>query len=92
MIQRVLADNDPAEQEKLIKFNTLLANLVIFHTPWTSWTWSAAWSPRAGSSPPASSAVPGPRPPRKPPVPEPPEEEEPEGSEQAACSRLTGRC
>jgi Tn3 transposase DDE domain len=31
MIQRVLADNDPAEQEKLIKFNTLLANLVIFH-------------------------------------------------------------
>ena len=27
----VLADNDPAEQEKLIKFNTLLANLVIFH-------------------------------------------------------------
>ena len=27
----VLADNDPTEQEKLIKFNTLLANLVIFH-------------------------------------------------------------
>jgi TnpA family transposase len=27
----VLADNDPAEQEKLIKFNTLLADLVIFH-------------------------------------------------------------
>ncbi|MEU8108623.1 Tn3 family transposase [Nonomuraea muscovyensis] len=27
----VLADNDPEEQEKLIKFNTLLANLVIFH-------------------------------------------------------------
>jgi hypothetical protein len=27
----LLADNDPAEQEKLIKFNTLLANLVIFH-------------------------------------------------------------
>jgi hypothetical protein len=26
----VLADNDPAEQEKLIKLNTLLANLVIF--------------------------------------------------------------
>ena len=26
----VLADNDPAEQEKLIKFNTLLANPVIF--------------------------------------------------------------
>ena len=24
---RVLADNDPAEQEKLIKLNTLLANL-----------------------------------------------------------------
>ena len=28
----VLADNDPEEQEKLIKLNTLLANLVIFHT------------------------------------------------------------
>ncbi len=27
----VLADNDPAEQEKLIKLNSLLANLVIFH-------------------------------------------------------------
>jgi hypothetical protein len=27
----VLADNDPAEQEKLITFNTLLGNLVIFH-------------------------------------------------------------
>ena len=27
----VLADNDPDEQEKLIKMNTLLANLVIFH-------------------------------------------------------------
>lgn len=27
----VLADNDPDEQEKLLKFNTLLANLVIFH-------------------------------------------------------------
>lgn len=28
----VLADNDPVEQEKLIKLNTLLANLVIFHS------------------------------------------------------------
>src|SRR5699024_1215241 len=27
----VLADNDPDQQEKLLKFNTLLANLVIFH-------------------------------------------------------------
>lgn len=27
----VLADNDPVEQEKLVKLNTLLANLVIFH-------------------------------------------------------------
>ena len=27
----MLADNDPAEQEKLIKLNTLLANCVIFH-------------------------------------------------------------
>lgn len=28
----VIADNDPAEQEKTIKFNSLLANCVIFHT------------------------------------------------------------
>jgi TnpA family transposase len=28
----VIARNDPAEQEKIIKFNTLLANCVIFHT------------------------------------------------------------
>ncbi len=28
----MLAANDPAEQEKLIKFNSLLANCVIFHT------------------------------------------------------------
>jgi len=27
----VLADNDPVEREKLIKLNTLLANLAIFH-------------------------------------------------------------
>ncbi|MBE1582752.1 Tn3 family transposase [Nonomuraea angiospora] len=28
----VIAVNDPAEQEKMIKFNSLLANCVIFHT------------------------------------------------------------
>jgi hypothetical protein len=28
----VIADNDPAEQEKILKFSTLLANAVIFHT------------------------------------------------------------
>ena len=28
----VLTANDPAEQEKMIKFNTLLANCVVFHT------------------------------------------------------------
>jgi TnpA family transposase len=28
----VIADNDPIEQEKLIKFNSLLANCVVFHT------------------------------------------------------------
>ena len=28
----MFARNDPDEQEKLIKFNTLLANCVIFHT------------------------------------------------------------
>jgi hypothetical protein len=26
------AENDPAEQEKAVKFNSLLANCVIFHT------------------------------------------------------------
>ncbi|GAA5768593.1 tn3 family transposase TnXo19 [Streptosporangium roseum] len=30
----VIAHNDPDEQEKLIKMNTLLANLVIFHNAW----------------------------------------------------------
>ena len=47
----VLADNDPAEQEKLIKLNTLLPTWSSSTTPWTSWTWSAAWSPKAGLSP-----------------------------------------
>jgi hypothetical protein len=28
----VIADNDPDEQEKIVKFSTLLANCVIFHT------------------------------------------------------------
>jgi len=28
----VIAENDPAEQEKAVKFNSLLANLVVFHT------------------------------------------------------------
>lgn len=28
----VIADNDPAEQEKILKFSTLLTNAVIFHT------------------------------------------------------------
>jgi TnpA family transposase len=28
----VIADNDPEEQEKILKFSTLLANAVIFHT------------------------------------------------------------
>jgi Tn3 transposase DDE domain len=28
----VIARNDPAEQEKMIKFNSLLANCAIFHT------------------------------------------------------------
>jgi hypothetical protein len=29
--QRVLADNDPIEQEKALKFNSLLTNAIIFH-------------------------------------------------------------
>ncbi|MGI8814915.1 MAG: Tn3 family transposase [Pseudonocardia sp.] len=28
----VIADNDPEEQEKILKFSTLLTNAVIFHT------------------------------------------------------------
>jgi hypothetical protein len=28
----VIADNDPEEQEKIVKFSTLLTNVVIFHT------------------------------------------------------------
>jgi hypothetical protein len=28
----VIADNDPEEQEKVLKFSTLLTNAVIFHT------------------------------------------------------------
>jgi TnpA family transposase len=28
----VIADNDPEEQEKILKFSTLLTNVVIFHT------------------------------------------------------------
>jgi hypothetical protein len=28
----VIADNDPAEQEKIVKFGTLLTNCVAFHT------------------------------------------------------------
>lgn len=36
--------NDPAGQEKLIKLNIVLANLVIFRNASTSRTWSAAWS------------------------------------------------
>ena len=51
----VLADNDPAEQEKLIKFNTCWPTWSSSTTPWTSWTSSAAWSPKAGPSPPTSS-------------------------------------
>ncbi|GAA2881350.1 hypothetical protein GCM10010517_44250 [Streptosporangium fragile] len=47
----VIAHNDPDEQEKLIKMNTLLANLVIFHNALDLWTWSARWWPRAGPSP-----------------------------------------
>lgn len=30
--REVIERNDPAEQEKIIKFNTLIANCVIFHT------------------------------------------------------------
>ena len=28
----MIADNDPGEQEKILKFSTLLTNAVIFHT------------------------------------------------------------
>ena len=52
----VLADNDPAEQEKLIKLTRCWQTWSSSTTPSTSWTSSASWSPRAGSSPSASSA------------------------------------
>ncbi len=73
----VLADNDPAEQEKLIKFNTLLADLVIFHNaldimdvvrglvPSAPWAGSPPTSARASRSPGASwtcCSPPGPAP------------------------------
>ncbi|MFE0458558.1 Tn3 family transposase [Kitasatospora sp. NPDC058965] len=45
-----VAANDPVEQEKDVKFTSLLANLVIFHTPWTSPTWSASCRPRGARS------------------------------------------
>jgi len=28
----VIAENDPAEQEKLVKWSSLLCNLIVFHT------------------------------------------------------------
>ena len=28
----MIADNDPAEQEKSVKWNSLLCNLIVFHT------------------------------------------------------------
>jgi Tn3 transposase DDE domain-containing protein len=28
----VIAENDPAEQEKSVKWNSLLCNLIVFHT------------------------------------------------------------
>ena len=30
--QGVIAENDPAEQEKSVKWNSLLCNLIVFHT------------------------------------------------------------
>jgi hypothetical protein len=64
----VIERNDPAEQEKIIKFNTLVANCVIFHTALdmtavirqlTEEGWSSprrTWSPSRPTSPSASSA------------------------------------
>ena len=52
----ILADNDPVEQEKLIKLNTLLANLVIFHNALDIMDVVRELVAGAGSSPPTSSA------------------------------------
>lgn len=49
--------NDPAGQEKLIKLNTVLANLAIFRNAWTSRTWYVAWS-KTGPALPASRRYP----------------------------------
>ncbi|MEV4250053.1 Tn3 family transposase [Streptosporangium canum] len=52
----VIAHNDPDEQEKLIKMNTLPANLVIFHNALDLMDVVRALVARAGPSPPRSSA------------------------------------
>lgn len=46
----VIADNDPIEQEKAMKFNSLLTNTVIFHNTLDMPTSSASSRPRAGRS------------------------------------------
>ncbi|MFE9814127.1 Tn3 family transposase [Streptomyces sp. NBC_00236] len=48
--QGVLADNDPIEQEKTMKFNALLTNAVIFHNAWISQRSSASSFRRDGRS------------------------------------------
>ncbi|AWN25376.1 hypothetical protein DKG71_04115 [Streptomyces sp. NEAU-S7GS2] len=48
--QGVLADNDPIEQEKAMKFNALLTNTAFFTTPWTSRRSSASSWRRTGTS------------------------------------------
>ncbi|MEO3795844.1 Tn3 family transposase [Nonomuraea sp. B10E15] len=51
----VIADNDPAEQEKMIKCNSLLANCVIFHTALDMMEVSVSFCRRAGRSAPRTS-------------------------------------
>jgi TnpA family transposase len=51
----VIADNDPDEQEKIVKFSTLLTNCVVFHTTVDIMAVLRDLMPRAGRSPPRTS-------------------------------------
>ena len=51
----VIADNDPDEQEKIVKFSTLLTNCVVFHTTVDMMAVLRDLIAEAGRSPPRTS-------------------------------------
>lgn len=55
----VIAENDPAEQEKSVTFTSLLANLVVFHTPVDMMAVIRELIAEAGGGPGPALAVPG---------------------------------